>query len=178
MDGRSGLDRAKRSTIGNRNVKRQSGTIARANRGRTAQQTRAGARSRQRRTNHVPFTSADAYCAEPQEGSGGMSKGSESAPGIGTLLARAYGAERTRICHVLKALECAQDGELRDLWHKRLELARSRADMLARMLARCEDQPAAEPRSVGDCLLEAMELALRNGDLVAAEAVARECVAL
>ncbi|HEY3521499.1 MAG TPA: hypothetical protein VGK80_10755 [Rhodanobacteraceae bacterium] len=107
-----------------------------------------------------------------------MSKGSESAPGIGTLLARAYGAERTRICHVLKALECAQDGELRDLWHKRLELARSRADMLARMLARCEDQPAAEPRSVGDCLLEAMELALRNGDLVAAEAVARECVAL
>ena len=107
-----------------------------------------------------------------------MSKGSEGAPGIGMLLARAYGAERTRICHVLKALECAQDGELRDLWRKRLDLARSRADMLARMLARCEDHPATEPRSVGDCLLEAMELALRNGDLVAAEAVARECVAL
>jgi hypothetical protein len=108
-----------------------------------------------------------------------MSKGSEGAPGIGTLLARAYGAERTRICHVLKALECAQDIELRKLWRKRLELARSRADMLARMLARCGDRsPAAAAHGAGDCLLEAMELALRNGDLVAAEAVARECVAL
>ena len=98
--------------------------------------------------------------------------------GIGTLLARAYAAERTRICHVLKALECAQDIELRKSWRKRLELARSRADLLARMLARCEDQPAAAAQGPDDCLLNAMELALRNGDLVAAEAVARECVAL
>ncbi|HJU08460.1 MAG TPA: hypothetical protein VJ727_08275 [Rhodanobacteraceae bacterium] len=108
-----------------------------------------------------------------------MSKGIETAtPRIGTLLARAYAAERTRICHVLKALECAQDIELRELWRKRLELARSRADMLARMLARCEDEPVAVTQSPDDCLLNAMELALRNGDLVAAEAVARECVAL
>ena len=107
-----------------------------------------------------------------------MSKGMETAPRIGRLLARAYAAERTRICHVLKALECAQDIELRELWRKRLELARSRADMLARMLARCEDEPLATPYRADDCLLSAMELALRNGDLVAAEAVARECVAL
>ena len=99
--------------------------------------------------------------------------------GIGSLLARAYAAERTRICHVLKALECAQDIDLRELWRKRLELARSRADLLARMLARCEDQPVAgAAQGPDDCLLNAMELALRNGDLVAAEAVARECVAL
>jgi len=107
-----------------------------------------------------------------------MSNGMETAPRIRTLLARAYAAERTRICHVLKALECAQDPELRGLWRKRLELARSRADMLARMLARCEDEPAAVPQGADDCLLNAMELALRNGDLAAAEAVARECVAL
>ncbi|HJU25140.1 MAG TPA: hypothetical protein VJ722_00550 [Rhodanobacteraceae bacterium] len=109
-----------------------------------------------------------------------MSKGIVNAgSSIAALLARAYGAERTRICHVLKALECAQDAELRELWRKRLELARSRAGMLARMLARCEeDAPAVAPHGAGDCLLDAMELALRNGDLVAAEAVARECVAL
>ena len=58
--------------------------------------------------------------------------------GIGPLLARAYAAERTRICHVLKALECAPDIELCKLWRRRLELARSRADLLARMLARCD----------------------------------------
>jgi hypothetical protein len=110
-----------------------------------------------------------------------MSKGIVGAPGaphIGPLLARAHGAECTRICHVLKALECVQDAELRELWHKRLQLARSRADMLARMLAQCEQRPPAAPPAAGDCLLDAMELALRNGDLPAAEAVARECVAL
>lgn len=92
----------------------------------------------------------------------------------------AYAAELTRICHVLKALECAQDESLRKNWRKRVADARASAETLARMLAELGAEPVAatESPNAGDCLLDAMELALRNGDLSAAEAVARECVVL
>lgn len=95
-------------------------------------------------------------------------------------LESAYAAELTRVCHVLKALECAQDASLRAEWRKRADDAKSRAETLARMLAELGVEPieTAESPSPGDCLLDAMELALRNGDLVAAEAIARECVLL
>lgn len=96
------------------------------------------------------------------------------------LLELAYDAELTRVCHVLKALECAQDESLRDDWRARANEARARAAMLARMLGEMGADPADAPRAPhgGDCLLDAMELALRNGDLTAAEAIARECVLL
>jgi hypothetical protein len=94
------------------------------------------------------------------------------------LLQLAYDAELTRVCHVLKALECAQDESLRNEWRTRLEQARERAAMLARMLSQLGADPCAVPQAAPDCLLDAMELALRNGDLTAAEAVARECVLL
>lgn len=92
----------------------------------------------------------------------------------------AYSAELTRVCHVLKALECAQDESLREEWRKRVADARMRAETLAGMLAELGAEPVAETESpgAGDCLLDAMELALRNGDLTAAEAIARECVLL
>lgn len=92
----------------------------------------------------------------------------------------AYAAELTRICHVLKALECAQDESLREQWRKRVADARARAETLARMLADLGAEPVgvAESPNDGDCLLDAMELALRNGDLTAAESIARECVLL
>ena len=96
-------------------------------------------------------------------------------------LDRAYNAELTRARHVLKALECAQDESLREEWRTRLTDARARAVMLARMLGELGIDPAPAPHPVagnGDCLLDAMELALRNGDLTAAEAIARECVLL
>lgn len=97
------------------------------------------------------------------------------------LLELAYNAELTRVCHVLKALECAKSEMLREDWRTRLGDARARAAMLARMLAELGADPAAAPQMAargGDCLLDAMELALRNGDLTAAEAIARECVVL
>jgi len=96
------------------------------------------------------------------------------------FLELAYNAELTRACHVLKALECAQDEALRREWRERINEARARSAMLARMLGRLGADPGVEPRAAasGDCLLDAMELALRNGDLTAAEAVARECVLL
>ncbi|HEX6613878.1 MAG TPA: hypothetical protein VF022_08465 [Rhodanobacteraceae bacterium] len=92
----------------------------------------------------------------------------------------AYAAELTRVCHVLKALECAQDPSLREAWRKRVAEARMRAETLAGMLAGLGAEPAAETESpdADDCLLDAMELALRNGDLTAAESIARECVML
>lgn len=92
----------------------------------------------------------------------------------------AYAAELTRICHVLKALECAQSESLREDWRKRVVDARARAETLARMLAELGAEPVVDAESSGadDCLLDAMELALRNGDLTAAESIARECVVL
>ncbi|HXS73223.1 MAG TPA: hypothetical protein VN725_04205 [Rhodanobacteraceae bacterium] len=100
---------------------------------------------------------------------------------ITELLELAYAAELTRMRHVLKALECAQDAGLRSDWRACIAEARARAAMLAHMLGELGVASAAtsEPRAAGgDCLLEAMELALRNGDLTAAEAIARECVVL
>jgi hypothetical protein len=97
------------------------------------------------------------------------------------FLALAYNAELTRVCHVMKALECAQDESLRREWRSRISEARERSAMLARMLGELGVDPAAAPAPApdsGDCLLDAMELALRNGDLTAAEAIARECVLL
>jgi hypothetical protein len=94
------------------------------------------------------------------------------------LLQLAYDAELTRVCHVLKALECAQDESLRNEWRARLEQSRDRAAMLARMLSQLGADPCSAPQAAPDCLLDAMELALHNGDLTAAEAVARECVLL
>jgi hypothetical protein len=97
------------------------------------------------------------------------------------LLELAYNAELTRVCHVMKALECAQDESLRREWRARISEARARAAMLARMLSELGADPAGASAAAsdrGDCLLDAMELALRNGDLAAAEAVARECVLL
>jgi hypothetical protein len=96
------------------------------------------------------------------------------------LLQLAHNAELTRVRHVLKALECAQDEALRQEWRTRINEARARAAMLARMLGELGADPAAAPQALqsGDCLLDAMELALRNGDLIAAEAIARECVLL
>ncbi|HET6905362.1 MAG TPA: hypothetical protein VFH52_00260 [Rhodanobacteraceae bacterium] len=93
----------------------------------------------------------------------------------------AYDAELTRVCHVMKALECAQDESLRREWRARTNEARARAAMLARMLGELGVDPDTTRQATsdgGDCLLDAMELALRNGDLTAAEAIARECVLL
>ena len=108
-----------------------------------------------------------------------MSQGLDiRAPHIGAPLARAHGAEETRIRHVLKALQCTQNASLRESWVNHLQLARSRVAMLAQMLSVCGSDGIAAPTDVNDCLLAAMDLALSNGDLDAAEAVARECVAL
>ena len=100
------------------------------------------------------------------------------APHIEAPLARAHGAEETRIRHVLKALQCTRNASLRESWVERLQLARSRVSLLGLMLSVCGSDSIDASTGVNDCLLAAMDLALSNGDLDAAEAVARECVAL
>jgi hypothetical protein len=71
-----------------------------------------------------------------------------------------------------KALQCASDPELIARWNTALVEARTRLAELG--------PHRASTREAGplDCLIDAMELARRNGDPAATQAVACECVRL
>lgn len=93
---------------------------------------------------------------------------------------RALAAEQVRMRHYRKALACVKDEVLRQHWNRELEASRGRAARLAIALVEMgEAMPIAEdrPDSVR-CLMDAMDMALCNGDMPAAEAVARECMTL
>jgi hypothetical protein len=94
-------------------------------------------------------------------------------------LASALRMERLLALRYRKALECACDAPQAELWRSGLAEALLRATALARRL---EGAAASalfdESAEAGDCLVEAMDLALSNGDRVAAQAVARECMLL
>lgn len=93
---------------------------------------------------------------------------------------RALAAEQERMRHYRKALACVGDEALRRRWQHELDASRRRAAALAIELVELgEPLPVAEPRRDSSrCLLDAMEMALSNGDMPAAELVARECMAL
>jgi hypothetical protein len=94
------------------------------------------------------------------------------------LLGAAWRAERALARRYDLALECASDAFLRGLWLTARVNARQRADELARALDAAGAACPPEPEVDGDCLVAAMRMALRNGDRVAAEIVAREYVML
>ena len=79
-------------------------------------------------------------------------------------------AERLLARRYAKAVECARDFGLRRLWRAAHADAEKRAAKLARRL-----DPDTIPPTDGesDCFIDAMDLALGNGDLAAAEIVAR-----
>jgi hypothetical protein len=97
-----------------------------------------------------------------------------------SLTRRALAAEQVRMRHYRKALACVKDEVLRQHWTRELDASRGRAARLAIALVEMgESMPIAEdrPDSVR-CLMDAMDMALCNGDMPAAEAVARECMTL
>ncbi|HEY0180070.1 MAG TPA: hypothetical protein VGC30_10625 [Dokdonella sp.] len=100
---------------------------------------------------------------------------------IGARLRALLDAEWRRVERHRKALECVCDAALEREWRATLEHGTERvADLVHRLAAldpaQCAD---ATPRDLADDpLIGAMALAIGIGDQVAAQAVARECVAL
>jgi hypothetical protein len=94
------------------------------------------------------------------------------------LLETAWRAERVLARRYEVALECASDAFVRGLWIRARADACRRADELVRVLDAAGAARPSDPEVEDDCFVEAMAMALRNGDRVAAEIVARECVVL
>jgi len=82
----------------------------------------------------------------------------------------------------LKALECAQNEDLRKEWEKYLEETREHQEILGRVFAAADlDVETETPgrrivRHKGEALIEAMDMALEDGSPEMAELVAAECV--
>lgn len=82
----------------------------------------------------------------------------------------------------LKALECAQNEDLRKEWQKYLAETREHQEILGRIFAAAGLDPSAESpgrkvvRHKGEALVKAMEMALAEGGPEAAELVAAESV--
>jgi len=112
---------------------------------------------------------------------GGAAPARAPAPGPtgdhAALLNLALRLERLRALRYRKALECACDPQLAALWRSELADAHARAAELVSRLGPAGGAQAAADED-GDCLVEAMELAISNGDRPAAQAVARECLTL
>ncbi|MCR6700593.1 MAG: hypothetical protein NVV68_05295 [Dokdonella sp.] len=90
----------------------------------------------------------------------------DAAPDTALAIARA----RCRL--YASAARCAVDDTLAAVWRDAERQARRHVERLGR------DRPAgesAEP-AVWTCLIEAMDLALQNGDRAAAQLVAQECI--
>lgn len=73
------------------------------------------------------------------------------------------------------ACRCAVDETLASVWRDAEQQARRHAERLA--AGRDGGAEPAEPPA-WTCLIEAMDLALQNGDRVAAQLVAQECIAV
>lgn len=130
---------------------------------------------------------ADAGAALPAGSAAGMTQRSaqaaagetESDDATTASLASALRMERLLALRYRKALECACDQPQAALWRAGLAEARRRATALARRLENNAASATFDERVEGaDCLVEAMDLALSNGDRAAAQAVARECLLL
>jgi rubrerythrin len=83
-----------------------------------------------------------------------------------------------------KALECAVNGDLKQEWEKYLDETRTHADKLREICTSMSIDPERQTpgravvRHIGKALVEAMTMALAEGNRKAAELVASECVVL
>lgn len=96
----------------------------------------------------------------------------------GELLHALLAAERCLARCYEKALRCAGDPHLAAAWRNGLAAASARASALAERLRDDASVGTAPVEPDADCLVEAIELAVLNGDPDAAQAVARECLLL
>jgi rubrerythrin len=100
------------------------------------------------------------------------------------LLIQSLEHERGGIQVYESALKCVVDEDLRDEWEKYLEQTRNHERILLDVFQKLsldpeEDSPGRKVvKSLGTALVQAMQLALSEGDPAAAELVACECVVL
>jgi len=82
------------------------------------------------------------------------------------------------------ALRCVQNDELKEEWEKYLEQTRNHVEIVQNVFSELSLDPATETpgrqvvRHIGQSLVQAMEMALQEGEPEAAEIVAAECVSL
>jgi rubrerythrin len=82
------------------------------------------------------------------------------------------------------ALECVQNEDLKEEWEKYLEQTKTHVETVQNVMAELSLDPSTETpgrkvvRHIGQSLVQAMEMALQEGEPEAAEIVAAECVSL
>lgn len=100
------------------------------------------------------------------------------------LLYEALETEKGGVQIYSTALRCAVDKDLKEEWNEYLEQTKNHVQILSRLLTALNLDVEAETsgrkivRYIGTSLVKAMEMALRIGDLEAAQIVAAECVVL
>jgi rubrerythrin len=82
------------------------------------------------------------------------------------------------------ALECVQNEDLKEEWEKYLEQTKTHVETVQNVMAELSLDPSTETpgrkvvRHIGQSLVQAMEMALKEGEPEAAEIVAAECISL
>ena len=100
------------------------------------------------------------------------------------LLYQALETEKGGVQIYATALRCALNQDLKEEWNKYLEQTKTHVQVVSDILKSMNlDLEVETPgrkivRHIGDCLVQAMEMALRGPDLAAAQIVAAECVTL
>jgi rubrerythrin len=100
------------------------------------------------------------------------------------LVCQALETEQGGIEIYEKAVECAQNADLKKEWQKYLEETESHVEVLLTVCTALEIDPEGETpgrsvvRHIGSSLVKAMEMAQKAGSPEAAELVAAECVVL
>lgn len=103
---------------------------------------------------------------------------------LNELLCQALETELGGVEVYTTALKCVQNDELKEEWEKYLEQTRNHVEIVQNVMAELSIDPATETpgrkvvRHIGQSLVQAMEMALQEGEPEAAEIVAAECVSL
>ena len=103
---------------------------------------------------------------------------------VAELLYQALEAEKGGVQIYTTALRCALNKDLKEEWNKYLEQTKTHVQVVSEILTGMNlDLETETPgrkivRHIGDSLVQAMEMALRGPDIVAAQIVAAECVTL
>ena len=103
---------------------------------------------------------------------------------VNELLYQALETEKGGVQVYTTALRCATNQDLKEEWQKYLEQTKNHVqvlnDVLSSMGLDLETETPGRKivRHIGESLVKAMEMALRAGDLKAAQIVAAECVTL
>ena len=103
---------------------------------------------------------------------------------LNELLCQALETELGGVEIYTTALKCVQNEDLQEEWDKYLEQSREHVEIVQNVMNELSIDPATETpgrkvvRHIGQSLVQAMEMALNEGEPEAAEIVAAECITL